>query len=95
MCVCVCGGGGVCACVIEMINPELCRAKHLTSSLLPTSPAEGGSPTDEATKKLVSDIRDQLLQGLADNAETIRHCQVVESFCLSFSPTSLLYLAST
>ena len=37
-----------------------------------SSPAEGGSPTDEATKKFVSDVRDQLLQGLADNAETIR-----------------------
>ena len=45
------------------------------------SPAEGGSPTEEATKKLVSDVRDQLLQGLADNAETIR--QVVESSCPS------------
>ena len=29
----------------------------------------------------MSDVRDQLLQGLADNAETIR--QVVESFCPS------------
>ena len=34
-------------------------------------------------------MRDQLLQGLADNAETIRYCQVVESFCLSFFSTSL------
>ena len=67
VCVCVC----VRACVIERINPELCRAKHLkrsicTSSLLPTNPAKGGSPTVETTmKKLVSDMRDQLLQGLA------------------------------
>ena len=27
---------------------------------------------DEASKKLVADVRDQLLQGLADDAETIR-----------------------
>ena len=51
---------------------ELNIIKKCTSSLLPTSPTEGGSPTDETTKKFVSDVRDQLLQGLADNTETIR-----------------------
>ena len=72
MCVCVCVHVCVCVrvCVIEMINPELCRAKHLKEVYvlhLFSQPVllKGGSPTDEATKKLVSDVRDQLLQGLA------------------------------
>lgn len=36
------------------------------------SPTDEDSPTDEA-KALLADVRDQLLQGLADDAEAIRY----------------------
>ena len=43
-----------------------------SSCCLLSSPSEGDSPSEESMKQLLAAVRDQLLQGLTDDAESIR-----------------------
>ncbi len=50
--------------LIEFCKQCMCSTVH--------SPMESGSPTDDPAKRLMASVRDQLLQGLTDDAESIR-----------------------
>ncbi len=50
--------------LIEFCKQCMCSTVH--------SPVESGSPTDDPAKRLMASVRDQLLQGLTDDAENIR-----------------------
>ena len=76
MCVCVCVG--VCMCVCVYVCVCVCAYSLLTccaSCVHSHSPDDGEGMDDGGSdkKELLAAVRDQLLQGLADDAESIRY----------------------